>query len=71
MVLKAAIFTAAIGPGLGPRFKKCGLRQTEPIVARFRPRFLRKRGLRPNGPKAAFLCPKAAFSKRGLRTVFS
>ena len=30
-------FTAAIGPGLGPRFKKCGLRPTGPIVTRFRP----------------------------------
>ena len=26
----------AIGPGLGPRLKKCGLRPTRPIVARFR-----------------------------------
>ena len=32
-------FTAAIGPGLGPRFKKCGLRPTGPIVTRFRPRY--------------------------------
>ena len=29
----------AIGPGLGPRLKKCGLRPTGPIVARFRPHF--------------------------------
>ena len=28
----------AIGPGLGPRFKKCGLRLIRPIVAHFRPR---------------------------------
>ena len=33
------MFTAAIGPSLGPRFKKCGLRPTRPIVARFRPRY--------------------------------
>ena len=32
------VFSAAIGPGLGPRFKKCGLRPTGPIVTRFRPR---------------------------------
>ena len=31
------VFHAAIGPGLGPRLKKCGLRPTRPIVARFRP----------------------------------
>ena len=36
------VFTAAIGPGLGPRLKKCGLRPTGPIVARFRPRFMAK-----------------------------
>ena len=52
-------FTAAIGPGLGPRFKKCGLRPTGPIVTRFRPRY--KTRPKKTRPKAAFLCPKAAF----------
>ena len=32
-------------------------------------RGLRKRGLRPNGPKAAFLCSKAAFWPKKARPM--
>ena len=51
-------FCRGYRPGLGPRFKKCGLRLHGPIVARFRPR----KETRPNKPR-----PKA---QRALGRVF-
>ena len=40
------------------------------VLGRGIKRGLRNRGLRPNGPQAAFLGPMAAFLKRGLRSLF-